>query len=65
MHGLHDNGVFLSARQVVKVTECAHLTAGGAVSTDGGRPDAVARGYGRGGVTPADQSCTCGAVKIS
>lgn len=65
MHGLHDNRVFLSARQVVKETGRAHLTAGGVVSTDGGRLDAVARGCGRGGVTPADQSCTCGAVKMS
>lgn len=63
IHCLHNDRVLLSTDQAVEVTGCAHLTAGGAVSIEGGCLDAV--GGGCSCVTPADQSFTCSAVQAS
>ena len=62
MHRLHSDRVFLAADQIVEVAGCAHHTAGGVVSIDGGRLDVVGRG--RRGAVPADHSVTCRAVQV-
>jgi len=44
VHCLHNNRVVLSTDQVIEVTGCARLTAGGGVSIRGGCLDAVGCG---------------------